>query len=89
MEVLALNNQSESFLSLALTDKSPLVTVCLNLVPPGVVGACRGDLPTVRCVLDLLFGRWICDGFLSVTREEDRERIDGVVGAERPSMYDT
>jgi len=68
---------------------SSLVTVCRNLVPPGVVGAYRGDLLGVKWVLDLLFGKLICDGGFKVTREEDRDRIEGVVGAERPSMYDT
>jgi hypothetical protein len=31
----------------------------------------------------------VLDGLGSETREEDRDRIDGVVGAERPSMYET
>jgi hypothetical protein len=37
-------------------------------------------------VLDLLFGSERLFGFRIDRREEDRERIEGVVGAERPSM---
>lgn len=37
-------------------------------------------------MLDLLFGRERFFWFRTETREEERERIEGVVGAERPSM---
>jgi hypothetical protein len=37
-------------------------------------------------VLDFDFGREMFVGFRRDTREDDRDRIEGVVGAERPSM---
>lgn len=39
-------------------------------------------------MLDLLLGRLDCIGFRIETRDEDLESIDGVVGAERPSIYE-
>ena len=93
MEAPARNNQSESFLSSAdkeLRLSSSLVKVFRSFVPPGVVGTCRGCFPEAsRCVLDLLFGRVMCAGFFRDTREVERERIEGVVGADLPSIYDT
>ena len=41
-----------------------------------------------KFVLDLLLGIVMLFGFRIDTREEERERIEGVVGAERPSMYE-
>lgn len=40
-------------------------------------------------MLDLLLGRLVGVGFRTDTRDEDRERIEGVVGADRPSIYET
>ena len=40
------------------------------------------------CVLDLLFGIDRFFWFRSETREEERDKIEGVVGAERPSIYE-
>jgi hypothetical protein len=37
-------------------------------------------------VLDFDFGRERFVGFRRDTREDDRDKIEGVVGAERPSM---
>jgi hypothetical protein len=34
-------------------------------------------------------GRFAFIGFLMETRDDDRERTEGVVGADRPSIYDT
>jgi hypothetical protein len=93
MAAPARNSQSESFLSFAdreLRLNPSLVWPFRSLVPPGVVTADRGCRDGSRCVLDLLFGkeRFVCFWFRRETREEERERIDGVVGAERPSMYE-
>jgi hypothetical protein len=86
----ARRTQSESFLSSAESElrfNSSLVTPFLSLVPPGVVGPDRGCCWfTNRCVLDFDFGRERFVGFRRDTREDDRDRIEGVVGAERPSM---
>lgn len=90
MDAPALSNQSESFLSFedsALIVRSSRVIVCRSFVPPGVVGTYRGDLGGAdRWVLDLLFGRVICAGRFSATLEEDLDKMEGVVGADRPSM---
>ena len=62
----ARKSQSESFLSFAdnvVRLNSSLVTSFRSFVPPAVVASDRGWFPTVRCVLDLLFGRMICCGF--------------------------
>ena len=67
-----------------------LVVAFGSFVPPGVVapdGACLRVAS--NCVLDLLFGRLRSFDFGRETREEDRERTDGVVGADRPSIYET
>lgn len=46
----------------------------------------RGCFEGRRWALDLLFGMVRLEGFGIESREEDRERIEGVVGAERSSM---
>jgi hypothetical protein len=53
-----------------------------------VVAADLGCFAARKFVLDLLFGIEILFGLRIDTREEDRERIEGVVGAERPSIYE-
>ena len=54
---------------------------------PGVVTPERVFRAPWRWVLDLLFGRFdLPDGLRRDTREFDRDSIDGVVGADLPSM---
>jgi hypothetical protein len=45
--------------------------------------------PARRWVLDLLLGRPVLNGLGRDNREDDRDSIDGVVGADRPSIYET
>lgn len=84
----ARSSQSELFLSFSdnvLRLRSSLV-ILLILVPPGVVTPGRFVLRDAKLVLDLLLGRpSFVNGFLREMREEDLERTEGVVGADRPS----
>jgi hypothetical protein len=89
MAAPARRSQSESFLSFAdnvVRLNSSLVTSLRSFVPPGVFAPDRGSFPAARCVLDLLFGSVMCCGFRRDPRDDDRERIEGVVGADRPSI---
>jgi hypothetical protein len=65
---------------------SSLVWPFRSLVPPGVVAPDRGCRVGRRCVLDLLLGIERFFWFRRETREDEWDRIEGVVGAERPSM---
>lgn len=88
----ALRSQSESFLSASerawVSFPAGVKAGLPSFERPGVEGTDRADLCLAprRWVLDLLFGRERWAGLRSETRDEDRERIEGVVGAERPSI---
>jgi hypothetical protein len=53
-----------------------------------VVAADLGCFTARKFVLDLLLGIVMLCGLRIDTREEVRERIEGVVGADRPSIYE-
>jgi len=83
--VPARRSQSESLPSLGLS----VLKLSPSLVTPlrsfGVVVPDRGCEFGGRWMLDLLFARPVFIGLRMEIREDERERIDGVVGAERPS----
>ena len=72
-------------------DRSSFIIPWRSLERPGVIWpgvvvpdrACGGG---ISCVLDFDLGRERLIGLRAETREEDRESIEGVVGAERPSI---
>jgi hypothetical protein len=83
IEAPARRSQSESFLSFADSVRfrsSPFRDLLL----------CRGcGRFDIRCVLDLDFASARSFGFRKETRDDVRDKIEGVVGADRPSMYET
>ena len=72
----------------SLKSSASRTTPFLSFVPPGVVVPDFGCLEARKFVLDLLFGRVLLPGLRMETRDEERERIEGVVGADLPSIYE-
>ena len=78
-------SQSESFLSLGLSALKLNSSLVIPLRNFGVVVPDRGCVLGGRWILDLLFARPVFTGLRIEIREDDRERIEGVVGADLPS----